>query len=251
MGTLNPEIRIAFRDLLREARAQAINDSEAFVELLFVFEKLGSFLKGKIGALGDYEGKIINLANESSLGKNIPKQYREFHSSAAILFNLVRDARNDALHQGAFARHLTTHAIELSVILEDALTNMATNVSDFMVRNPVCAEMWQPLSFIRQQMLANSFSYLPVKNNGDWELVEDKDIVLFLRKPNTDRNAQLAMTLEDACANGLTLSSKPPIVPANENIMSVLGNLNGRPLLVHRQSDPSELVGIITSFDLL
>ena len=32
-------------------------------------------------------------------------------------------------------------------------------VSDFMVRNPVCASMWQPLSFIRQSMLVNSFSY--------------------------------------------------------------------------------------------
>lgn len=62
MGTLIPEIRISFRDLLREARAQAINDAEAFDELLFVFEKLGSFLKGVIGALGLYKEKIIDLA---------------------------------------------------------------------------------------------------------------------------------------------------------------------------------------------
>ena len=37
------------------------------------------------------------------------------------LYDLVQDARNDALHQGAFARHLTIHAIGLALILEDAL----------------------------------------------------------------------------------------------------------------------------------
>jgi hypothetical protein len=248
---MTPEIRISFRDLLREARAQAIKDAESFEELLFTFEKLGSFLKGEIIALGRYKQEIIGLSNESPLAKVIPCNHREFHSSAEILFDLVRNARNDALHQGAFARHLTTHAIELSIILEDALTNMATNVSDFMVRNPVCAEMWQPLSFIRQQMLANSFSYLPVNNNGTWELVEDTEIVLFLRKQNTNRNQQLAMTLEDACNNGLKISANPPIVPANEDVVNILGKLNGRPLLVHRQGDSRELVGIITSFDLL
>jgi hypothetical protein len=35
-------------------------------------------------------------------------------------------------------------------------------VSDFMVRNPIQAELWQPVSFARQLLLINSFSYLPI-----------------------------------------------------------------------------------------
>ena len=104
---LTPEIKIAFRDLLRDARAQAIKDSERFEELLFVFEKLGSLLTQRIGALGHYQSEIVTLAEESTLAENIPSLYRESHSSATVLFSLVRNARNDALYQGAFARHLT------------------------------------------------------------------------------------------------------------------------------------------------
>lgn len=39
------------------------------------------------------------------------------------LYDLVEQGRNEALHQGAFARHLAEHAIELALALEDALAN--------------------------------------------------------------------------------------------------------------------------------
>ena len=35
-------------------------------------------------------------------------------------------------------------------------------IGDYMVPNPVCASDWQPVGFVRQMMLANSFSYIPV-----------------------------------------------------------------------------------------
>lgn len=44
-----------------------------------------------------------------------------------------------ALHEGALARHLTVNAIELSVVLEEAIVSELHQVSDFMVRKPVCA----------------------------------------------------------------------------------------------------------------
>ena len=73
----------------------------------------------------------------------------------------LKDGRNDALHQGACARHLANHAVQLALVLEDALMPSEPKVSDFMVRDAICAAHWQPISFVRQQMLANSFSYLP------------------------------------------------------------------------------------------
>ena len=85
------------------------------------------------------------------------------------------------MHQGAFARHLTVHAIELAIVLEDALTQLKNPmVSNFMVRNPVCAEMWQPVGLIRQQMLVNSYSYLPVLRENHWYLISDADIAMYL-----------------------------------------------------------------------
>ena len=92
---------------------------------------------------------------------------------------------NDALHQGAFARHLTIHAIDLALILEDALRSFEEpRVSDYMVRNPLFAELWQPIGFIRQQMLANSFSFLPVlkgKNCSFADSVHDSRLPTEIR----------------------------------------------------------------------
>jgi hypothetical protein len=102
-------------------------------------------------------GEIETVAGESALASEVPAQWRGIHVPFPLLYGIVKDARNEALHQGAFARHLTVHAIELSLVLEDAMRRSFENpvVGDFMVRNPVCAELWQPLSFVRQQMLTN------------------------------------------------------------------------------------------------
>jgi predicted transcriptional regulator len=71
-------------------------------------------------------------------------------------------------------------------------------VSHFMVRNPIIASLWQPISSIRQTMLANSFSYLPVlKSDDQWRLVSDYQIVKFLRVGGK-RNDAMTRSLKDA-----------------------------------------------------
>jgi hypothetical protein len=108
-----------FRDQFRQARATALRDAEAFEEIVFVLERMGSFLTGKIQALGRYEAAISAVSLQSPLAAEIPDHQPEFHSEFKVLYNLVRQGRNDALHQGAFARYLTAHAVELSLVLED------------------------------------------------------------------------------------------------------------------------------------
>jgi len=153
---------IYFRDLFRQARLLAYQDAEGFQEILFTLEKFGSYQAKKILDLGRYKHSVDKIAVKSPLYLDVPEKWREYHLPFCILYELVRNARNDALHQGAYARHLTDHAIQLSMIIEDALMNDANLISDYMVRSVVFADLWQPLSFVRQQMLANSFSYLPV-----------------------------------------------------------------------------------------
>src|SRR5690242_4849541 len=120
MTVLNPEIALHFRDQLRQARASALRDAEAFDEILFVFERLGAYVYGQMGDLGKYLEALKTVAVGSPMAVEIPAKLAE-HSCFEMKYEIVRKARNDAFHQGALARHLTVNAIELSLILEEGL----------------------------------------------------------------------------------------------------------------------------------
>ncbi len=254
VGNLTPESAIYFRDQLREARADAFRNVENYQELLFCIEKLGITLTKEISALGKYKKRISALANRSPLACDIPAKWSQWHAPFRELYETVREARNDALHQGAFARHLTKHASELSLVLEDALMKDCDKVRDFMVRNPVCTHLWQPVSFIRQVMLLNSFSYLPVWSRSGseekWHLVPDHSVALYLRGAN-DRKPRLATSLQDAVkSDGIKLllaSTRSP----EDRVTSLLDEGMQEPVLIPDPKDSKVLLGILTAFDLL
>ena len=251
---MDHEKALYFRDQLREARATAFRDAEAFHEILYTVERIGSLLARKGLGLGRFKPIIERIADRSPLAKEVPPEHRDWHVPFSELFEVVRVARNDALHQGAFARNLTSHAVQLSLILEDALMSSATNVGDYMVREPVCAFPWQPISFVRQQMLANSFSYLPVRfandRGSEWLLISDGSVARYLRAPE-ERNKRLFKTLDEAVdANELQLEEVSTCY-SDTRIDDVLPLFGGRPLLVCHREDPAWLLGILTAFDLL
>lgn len=238
---------IYFRDLFRQARLVAYQDAEGFQEILFTLEKFGACLAKKNLDLGKYKPLIDEITVESSLHSTIPDKWREHHLPFCSLYELVRIARNDALHQGAYARHLTDHAVQLSLIIEDALMKDANLISDYMVRGVISAEVWQPVSFARQQMLANSFSYLPLLIQHNWYLLSDGSIAKYIQ-PN--RKERLAKSVEEALNDGLQRESViccNPDKPASE----VIEIFNGKPLLVVDKGNNDILLGIVTAFDLL
>ena len=199
-----------------------------------------------------YRTAIAREAMSSPLADAIPVQHNTWHSKFLTIYELVRDARNDGLHQGAFARHLTNSVIQLALILEDALMSKASTVGEFMVREPLCASFWQPLSFIRQQMLKNSYSYLPLlpENEGQpsWSLVSDYHVAQYLRQG--DRKARLAKTLKSAKTDGLELEPADTCFE-NTSVVDALEKSKGKPLIVIDKEHPGRLVGIVTSFDFL
>lgn len=182
---------IFFRDKLREARALALEDAEGYQEILFTLEMLGSFLLKERLSLGRYESKIRSLAENSSLSFN---RDNVWHSNFDTLFQLVRTGRNDALHHGSVARHLTESAVKLALLIEDSINRDARlmKVSDLMIRNPICTDLWQPLSFVRQQMLLHSFSFLPfVDELGDCHFLSDFRLAKYFNSSATVTHVQL------------------------------------------------------------
>ena len=256
---LSEDERSFFRDQFREARAEAQRNAEDFDGLLFAVERLGSLLtKGNGRGLGDYKESIVALASTSPLGSKTTA-INSFSIPFETPYVLVNRARNDALHQGAFARHLTVHATELAIILEDALMADANYVREFMVRAPICASTWQPLSLVRQTMLSNSFSYLPVLDDRkgvkrQWMLVSDRALARYLRTGQKERNHRMAQTLREAVAQGHVVLEHPHVVRPDDNVEKVFAaDDDGRPVLVFDGENDGNrpLLGIMMPFDVL
>ena len=256
-----------FRLQLQHAREDALKDAEAFDGIIHVVERLGLFLSRKVQDLGKYKLKVSAVAEHSALASDIPAVRRDVHTPFSLLYDMVRNGRNDALHIGAFARHLTTHAIELALILEDALRMIdhTKYVSDYMVPEPVCAELWHPVSFVRQRMLTNSFSYLPTWNTEtmEWCLVSDLAVAKYLQgypesdpDPNdeqrsAERKNRLVTPLKEA-----KIERRPAkCVSRGMTIVGALEMFDGVPLLVMSDTKEADkapkLEGMLTAFDLL
>jgi hypothetical protein len=251
---MKQEVALHFRDQLRVARAAALRDAEAFQEIVFVLERMGAFLSNDRKNLGKYFFEIKAEAVRSPMAEEVPKELPYFHQQFEVKYKIVCEARNAALHEGALARHLTANAVELSLVLEEGIMSELHQVSDFMVRNPVCASMWQPLSFIRQTMLVNSFSYLPVQvekdGKKDWRLISDFRLAQCLRKNGKVGKVELIQRLEDAVKSGdIELHAAKTYGP-QEKIEAVLRTSDGLPTLVLAPNN-NELLGILTPFDLL
>ncbi len=249
--SLAPEVRRHLRDQLRSARAQVLRDAEAFGAVVQVVERIGRLAGVDGHGMGDFKAAVVSISNKSSLAMSLPNRHPSFHMQFARLYELVQESRNLAVHDGALARNLTARSIELALVLEDALMHDARIVGEYMIRGPITAEPWQPLSFVRQTMLAHSFSYLPVlMNDRPWQLVSDHALAAYLG--TSDRRLRLRETLEEAKDNGLHLVDATAVESARP-VQELRPHMGAAPILVTRSGDghSKDLLGILTAFDLL
>ncbi|MDQ2839778.1 MAG: hypothetical protein M3Y72_01800 [Acidobacteriota bacterium] len=248
-------IALHFRDELRAARAVALDNAEDFAEILFVIERFGVQLTNSVDGLNAYSDKITQIANESPLAIGCDELPPTWQIDFRRLYEVVKDARNDALHTGAYARHLTSCSIDLALVLEDALMSNSTLVRDFMVKNPLISFEWQPLAIIRQSMLANSFSYLPYHDSaaGDWIWISDFELARCLRSATskTKRKELLALPLEVAVKGGKIKALKAEICHPDDSVSTALDRSNGSPILVLENDTKNGVAGILTPFDIL
>ena len=142
---------------------------------------------------------------------------------------MVSEGRNDALHQGAVARIMTSHSVQLSMMLEDTLMAVTNSqrIGDYMVRNPVCAYEWQPISFIRQIMLENSFSHIPFyrKEQKQWHVISDLDVATIRHKEELDggdQSKRLMDTLKCRIDSGKITLREARTVSPDKSVCDVL-----------------------------
>lgn len=252
---LDRKERLYFRDSLRAARASVLRDSENFMEIPLVLERLGSFSAPSESGLYAYQTDISTIAGDSPLATTLPKAFPQYHRPFDILYDLVRIARNELVHEGAHARQLTHRAVELALILEDALMREASKAADFMVPDPEEAHPWEPLSFLRQKMLLNSFTFLPTQWPGDdgssWRLVSDAALAEFLQGGNgrNERQRRMSTRLETAVRDESVELEEARTCRPDDPVDELVQGVDHRPWLV--VDDSGTLVGIVSAYDLL
>jgi hypothetical protein len=231
---------------LRDARALILRDSESFHEAAMTLERVGQVLCGKMRkGLGAYEPELIELATSS--------QTQDL-CEVARLFETVREARNMAVHEGAWARHLSSRLIDLMLILEHAIASKMKLVKDIMVQTPVVAQDWHLIAHVRQTMLANSFSSLPIFQNEKWFIVTDVMVVRYLRgaadkKELADR---LSTSLGTAIGHGAIAPTEATCVPPDAKLAELDSAIDQSLILITEEAlDGSRLLGILSPFDLL
>jgi len=130
-------------------------------------------------------------------------------------------------------------------------------VRDFMVCDVVCAVPAQPISAVRQQMLANSFSFLPIRavweSPARWLLISDYAIAKFLRTSSStaERNRRLATSIQAAITSQQLEVNEAENCATDDTLDDVLKAKARQLLLVLGRTDRNHLVGVVTAFDLL
>lgn len=248
--TLTPAQRRFFLDECRDARAQVLKDTENFASAIHAIERFGRFLNPRGLTLRDHKTPILEFCQEADTFQAMGSWSGQNFES---LYAYVHEARNESMHVGATARHAASNAMTLLSIIEDALVRNCSAMNDFMISDPVCTEMWQQVGLIRQKMLTNSFSFLPVIPNeagAPWQLISDAQLSRYLRSSSDERKKRLAASLHQAVSDGVQLQRATCRV-ATDPIDDVLEHIDQRPVLLFDDADYTRLLGLITAFDLL
>lgn len=239
---------VRFRGELRDARLAADKNAEGFQEIIFAIERLGRACCPTAKGLGQLKVPLSTLAKRASSLDGLSRPGVAGSAWFGVLYELVQEGRNDALHQGAVARNLTRHAVELALVLEDALMPTNRVVRDFMAGNPLCAAPWESLASVRRTMLANAFSFLPLSLDDKWFFLSDYDLARFLSCG--DRKNTLACRLDAAVRDKHLHCMEARQCIENERVEDVLKTAEAQPVLVFDESR-LRLVGILTAYDVL
>ncbi len=252
---LDDEVITYFRDQFREARYEALLNSENFTPLLHTLEAFGSYLASIYGnneqGLFRLKKYLKSFVSDSPYVNELPREYSVYHCDFDFLYKYVRDTRNEAAHMGVYARQKTRFILELCLIFESKLNDLDMKASNYAVTGVTKAELWQPLGHIRKEMLLNSFSYIPVYHNEEWKLISDYNLADYLASENkkSDKESESVGDALEKKDKGLETESAEKVFPDED--ISDLSLKSTKPVLVIDKHKEDRLYGLFTGFDLL
>ena len=171
------------------------------------------------------------------------------------------------MHKGFAARDLTSDAVRVATILEDALRVKweTFEAADVMTPNPVVASGWRTFGMVRDAMVENAFSHIPIFWNGEWRAISERRVAGLVQDARAHasrpdlRNVRLDGQVAEAPEWGslvdkLLARAKVPVVRMDELVNSL--SFDSGCVLVVRALDgddsgADELVGIITPADVM
>jgi len=253
---LDDEVITYFRDQFREARYEALLNSENFTPLLHTLEGFGSYLASKYGnneqGLFRLKKYLKSFVSDSPYVNELPKDYSVYHCDFDFLYEYVRDTRNEAAHKGVYARQKTRFILELCLIFESKLNDLDMKASNYAVTGVTKAELWQPLGHIRKEMLLNSFSYIPVYHKEEWKLISDYNLAAYLTGNKSQKSEKERDSVKDALERGeKSLNTEPAEKVFPDDDISDLNLKSTKPVLVIDKHKEDRLYGLFTGFDLL
>jgi hypothetical protein len=139
------------------------------------------------------------------------------------LFDTVLQARNMAIHDGAWVRHHSSRLVDLFILIEELMITGMQVAEQVMVRSPLEAKPWHRVAHCRNDMLSNSFSVLPILTGPErWELPSDEAIVQMVAgTTKKKRHDLLSKTVEDAVSSGDLVLTKASLCGPRDPIEKI------------------------------
>lgn len=232
---------------IRNARYAVLANSEDWDSLFHAIENVSRLLIPQ-----KQKNKCLKIRLDF-LFQIFEKQYnKEEKKNYERLSYLVRDDRNSAMHEGAQARKLVSRLLEYSGLIELGLMrNMSNTIKSYMVTEVTKAEVWHPLRLIRQNMLNNSYSWIPIFNKGEWYLISDYSVARILKSNSSNREC-IDSKVEDLWEELRPIKATYIDQETEIDIETLDCTPAKGPILVFEPNGyPDRLVGLITAFDLL
>lgn len=230
------------------ARASALADSEGAEPLIFAIEELGRYLSGQSKALEQTSKALITWYSSK-----VPRRSQLFEDRLALL----RRGRNDKMHKGFAARNLTKDAVAVALMLEDALKTPWHRLTarDVMTSPPTIAATWMTFGTVRDLLIENSYSQVPIQIDSAWKVISERRIAAASRLARSAEDADIRdhlLTDSPAMLQGRSLltllAEDATLVPEGESVLNL--DLQAGCVLVHRAGANSDLVGIVTPSDV-
>lgn len=245
-------VRRYFRALLADARAGALADAEAAEGVIFAIEALGRHLSRRAESLEVTGPALVDYVKVENPA--VGDRFRR-------MLELMRYGRNDRMHKGFAARNLARDAIRVSLVLEETMRVKWPEMTagDVMTGFPVVVACWMSFSQVRDLLIENAYSQVPIKLGDVWYVITERKLaglVQAVRRKGASVDLRV-MLLSDRIPECLGLGSgsiaealTEPAVMATQSTPVVELCVSSGCVLVYGEGAEKELAGIITPMDI-